>query len=325
MLMNTTNMDKLIVGVDLGGTQVRAALAEPSGNFLKVVKNPSEAALGDPERVIDNIVRTAEEVLAGVDRQKVLGVGVAAPGPLSAKTGVVYAPANLRGWGNVPLRDILSHRLNLPVKLGNDANLAALGEYRYGAGKAYDYVVYITVSTGVGSGVVQNGEIVDGARGLAVEFGHTTIDINGPVCQCGNVGCIEVYASGTGLRRRGIEALQTGRTSLIRDMCAGDLNNLDAKIIGEAAKQGDALALELLAQAGKYLGAGIVNILHAYNPEIVVLGGGVTKNWDFMQSALFQHLERHAMPSFRENLPIVLTKLGDEIGLYGAVASFVGG
>jgi glucokinase len=168
--------------------------------------------------------------------------------------------------------------------------------------------------------VVQDGVIIDGAKGLAVEFGHTTVDVNGDICACGNVGCIEVYASGTGLKKRTIAALQSGTPSIMHDLCKGDFNLADAKMLGDAAQQGDALALEIFQQTGKYLGAGIVNILHSYNPEIVVLGGGVTQNWRFIAPTMHRWIENHAMRAFRENVPIVLTNLGDEIGLYGAVA-----
>lgn len=308
-----------IVGVDLGGTKVRAVLADGSGNFLARASAATEAAKGQAY-VIDNIVRTINKVLKNADHSQIVGLGIGAPGPLNPKTGMVYSPPNLPGWTNVPLRDILEDRLGLPVYLGNDASLAALGEYTFGAGKDFRYLVYITVSTGIGGGIIDDGRVIDGAKGAAGEIGHMTIEAFGPRCNCGNYGCFEVLASGTAMRRRAIEQLQSGKPSLITELAGGNIENVTGEMVEQAARRKDPLALELIRQTGIYLGIGITNALHLYNPEIVVIGGGVSRIGDILLKPMLEEVERRAMPAFREGVPIVTTKLGDDIGLYGSVA-----
>jgi len=308
-----------IIGVDLGGTKIRAVLTDDSGNFLARTGLPTEASAGQ-EQVIDNIVLAVNTVMENADSSQVVGLGIGAPGPLNPRSGVVYSPPNLPGWNNVPLRNILENRLGLPVFLGNDANLAALGEYTFGAGKDYRYLVYMTVSTGIGGGIIEDGRILDGAKGAAGEIGHMTIEAFGPRCNCGNLGCLEVLASGTAIRRRAIEMLQTGRKSLLLELSGGKLENITSEMVELAARQQDSAALELLEQTAVYLGVGVTNILHLFNPEIVVIGGGVSRIGDLIITPMLAEVARRAMPAFREGVPIVATDLGDDIGLYGAVA-----
>lgn len=308
-----------IIGVDLGGTKVRAVLADGSGNLLARKEMATEASKGQ-EKVIDNIVKVINGVMKGTDSGQIVGLGIGAPGPLNPRTGVVYSPPNLPGWENVPLRDILEKRLGIPVYVGNDANLAALGEYTFGAGKDYRYLVYLTISTGIGGGIIEDGRILDGAKGAAGEVGHMTIEAFGPRCNCGNYGCWEVLASGTGIRRRAIEMLQGGRESLLTELSEGDLEKVTAELVEKAARKGDPAAQELLHQTGLYLGVGITNILHLFNPEIVVLGGGVSQIGELIMKPMREEVERRAMPAFRQNVPIVYTDLKGDVGLYGAVA-----
>jgi glucokinase len=308
-----------IIGVDLGGTKVRAVLADGKGNLLARKEMSTEASKGQ-EKVIDNIVKVINGVMKDADSGQIVGLGIGAPGPLNPRTGVVYSPPNLPGWNNVPLRDFLEKRLGIPVYVGNDANLAALGEYTFGAGRDYRYLVYITISTGIGGGIIEDGRILDGAKGAAGEIGHMTIEAFGPRCNCGNYGCWEVLASGTGIRRRAIELLQGGRESLLSELSGGDLEKITAEMVEKAARKGDAAALELISQTGTYLGVGVTNILHLFNPEIVVLGGGVTHMGELILKPLQEEVNRRAMPAFRENVPVVLTDLKGDVGLYGAVA-----
>ena len=311
--------DGKIIGVDLGGTKVRAVLSDGSGNFLARAETLTQAENG-LDHVLSNILNVVGSVMNLADYVHLVGMGVGAPGPLNPYTGIVYSPPNLPGWNNVPLRDILEERLGLPVYLGNDANLAALGEYTFGAGKDYRYLVYITVSTGVGGGVIEDGRILMGAKGAAGELGHMTIDLNGPRCNCGNLGCLEILTSGTSIRRRAIEMLETGRVSSLNDMIGGNLQNLTTEMVAQAARQGDEAAKELLYQTGVYLGVGVTNVLHLYNPEIVVIGGGVSQVGDPIFEPLRQIVQERAMPAFWKGVPIVPTNLGGDIGLYGAVA-----
>ncbi|NWJ45379.1 MAG: ROK family protein [Chloroflexi bacterium] len=308
-----------IVGVDLGGTKVRAVLADGTGKLLARTDRPTQADRG-LDSVIDNIVSVINKVMSKSTPGEVLAIGIGAPGPLNPRTGVVFSPPNLPGWTDVPLRDLIEAKLGLPVYLGNDANLAALGEYTFGAGKEYRYLVYITVSTGIGGGIIEDGNIIHGSRGAAGEIGHMTIKLDGPVCNCGNIGCFEALASGTAIRKRALDLLNTNRPTLLRELSNNNLDSVNAVMVEKAAKLGDEAALELLYDTAIYLGVGITNILHLFNPEIVVIGGGVSQVGDLIFEPLRAEVNRRAMPAFRENVPIVPTDLGDDVGLYGTIA-----
>jgi glucokinase len=208
----------------------------------------------------------------------------------------------------------------LPVYLGNDANLAALGEYTFGAGKDYRYLVYITVSTGVGGGVIEDGRILQGAQGAAAELGHMTIEYDGPRCNCGNIGCLEILTSGPSIRRRTIELLETGVPSKLVDRVEGNLEDITPELVAEAARQGDEAALRIIKETAFFLGVGVTNVLHLYNPEIVVIGGGVSKIGDMLFEPLREVVYERAMRAFWEGVPIVQTELGGDIGLYGSIA-----
>ncbi|MEI6044230.1 MAG: ROK family protein [Chloroflexota bacterium] len=311
--------DIRVIGVDLGGTRIRVVLADGNGTLLERKELLTQASRGQAA-VMDSLVQTIQTVMKSADFDQILGLAIGAPGPLNPKTGIIYAPPNLPGWEEVPLRAILEERLGLPVYVGNDANLAALGEYTYGAAKDYQYLVYITISTGIGGGIIERGRLLDGAKGVAGEIGHMTIESFGPPCKCGNQGCWEALASGTAIRRRAIEMVQAGRNSLLNELSKGNLEDITAELVEQAARQGDPAALELIDQTAIYLGIGITNILHLFNPEIVVLGGGVTQMGELLLKPLLAEVARRTIPAFRENVPIVLTKLGGDIGLYGAVA-----
>lgn len=308
---------KYVVGVDFGGTQLRAVLADGQGQFLRRTARPTEAQQGR-EHVLNNIEALIEEVVSEVERGQVAGVGLGAPAPLNAETGVIYLATGLSEWGNFPLRDVLTARLNLPLAIGNDANLAALGEYQFGAGKSYNHLVYVTISTGVGAGVVESGQIVLGANGLAAELGHLTVDVNGRLCPCGNIGCMAMYVCGGAIKHIAIEKLEVGGESLLREKCGGDLGQISAAMVAEAAREGDAFAIRHLRDTGRYLGAGITNILHLFNPEIVVIGGGVAQIGDLLFKPMQEWLVASAMRALQ--VPVLATTLGDDVGLYGAVA-----
>lgn len=308
-----------IIGVDLGGTRVRAVLSSGTGQILARAEMPTQADLG-LDHVLSNIKLTINRVMKLADFSNLVGLAVGAPGPLNPFTGVVYSPPNLPGWSNVPLTAILEKATRLPVYLGNDANLAALGEYTFGAGKDYRYLVYITVSTGVGGGIIEDGRILMGARGAAGELGHMSIEYDGPRCNCGNIGCLESLTAGPYLRRRAIEMLEAGTPSKMTKMAGGNLQNITPELISEAAYEGDEAAQKLVKDTAFYLGVGVTNILHLYNPEIVVIGGGVSKIGDMLFDTLREVVKQRAMPAFWEDVPIVPTALGGDIGLYGSIA-----
>ncbi|MBC7261157.1 MAG: ROK family protein, partial [Chloroflexi bacterium] len=201
-----------IVGVDLGGTQIRACLADKEGDILREARQPTRAKEG-LQPVLQRIKDTVAEVLRDVNKTDVLAIGVGSPGPLDPRTGVVIAPPNLPGWRDVPLRDILAQEFGLAVYVNNDANVAALAEQRFGAGHGCADLVYLTISTGIGGGIVCGGQLLLGAHGLAGEPGHTTVEPAGPRCNCGNVGCLEVMAAGPAIARHALELMEQGQSS----------------------------------------------------------------------------------------------------------------
>jgi glucokinase len=319
ILDETQLLNGTIIGVDLGGTRVRAVLSSGTGQILARAEMFTEADQG-LEHVLSNIRLTIKAVMDLAEFSNLVGLAVGAPGPLNPYTGVVYSPPNLPGWSNVPLVDILEKATRLPVYLGNDANLAALGEYTFGAGKDYRYLVYITVSTGVGGGVIEDGRILMGAKGAAAELGHMSVEYDGPRCNCGNLGCLEALTAGPYLRKRAIELLESGQKSKLTDMAGGNLQNITPELISEAAYEGDETAKNLVLDTAFYLGVGVTNILHLFNPEIVVIGGGVSKIGPMLFDRMREVVTERAMPAFHQNVPIVQTSLGGDIGLYGTIA-----
>ncbi|MDQ0338670.1 glucokinase [Caldalkalibacillus uzonensis] len=270
-----------IIGVDLGGTLIRAGLFTEAGEMLDREERDTLAAEG-PEAVISRIKEAVFHVCdrQGIDvrHDQIMGLGIGCPGPLNPYPGVVLSPPNLPGWEHIPLRDILSEAFNVPVYLNNDANAAVLGEYYYGSSKGTNNLIYMTISTGIGSGVLIDGRLLLGENGNAGEVGHMVVDVNGPVCGCGNKGCLEAIASGTGIvKRTKAKLTQTEQASPLRD-----IDGFTARHVFEAAKAGDPLAMEIVEETRYYLGVGIANIINLYNPQKIVFGGGVSKAGDFL-------------------------------------------
>lgn len=312
-------MPSYIIAVDLGGTQIRAALCDPSGQIYKRVARPTKAQEGPPA-VQARIFQTIGEAAEGINLEDVAGIGIGAPGPLDPTTGTILEAPNLPGWTNVPLRNLVSAHFGKPTFLGNDANVAGLAEATYGAARGIKDLIYLTISTGIGSGIISEGRMVLGARGLAAEAGHTIIKPDGPKCGCGNRGCLESFASGPSITRDVVARLKAGKASKITKLVGGDLSKVDARIINEAAGAGDKLAVNAFRRAGRYLGLGITNLLHLFNPRMVVLGGSVTKAGPLLFDPMWEMLRAKAMPGYLDGLAIVPAALGDDVGLLGALA-----
>jgi glucokinase len=308
----------LILAIDLGGTQIRAALADPQGMLLARAATQTRAEEG-PEAVIGRIIECAEQVLEGVERTRVIGVGVGAPGPINPWTGVLYNPPNLPGWEAVPLADRLAATLGLPVYAGNDANLAALGERRFGAGQGMDDLVYMTVSTGIGGGIISGGQLVVGARGFAGEIGHQTLEPDGPLCGCGQRGHLEALAAGPAIARAARRALQEGATSLMAEL-VDDPEHITAETVTEAAVRGDAVARQILERAGFYIGLGLVNVIHMVEPQRIIIGGGVSQAGELLFAPIRRTVAERLMSPVYRGVEIVSAALGDDVGLLGAVA-----
>lgn len=291
--------EPLVLSIDLGGTQLRAAMVDSSGRLQKRAATTTDVA-GGPKAIIAQMLHLADEVGLSQSRESIIGVGVAAPGPLDSDTGTILDIPTIPGWINFPLRRVLSETLDLPVVLENDGIASAFGEWKFGAGKGLSHLVYVTVSTGIGGGVVADGKILRGRRGMAGHVGHMMISPEGPRCACGGVGCFEALASGTALgalgRVKGFE---------------------NARAVVEAARIGNQDALELLDREADYLGYGFASLLHLYSPERLIMGGGVSQALDLMLPRIRQHIDNLAMPPFR-SVEIVPAQLDDNAGLVGA-------
>jgi len=310
----TTPRRPLAVGIDLGGTQVRAALVDAQGAVLARAATRTDA-VGGPWAVMQQIQGLVGEVTQGVPRQDLAGVGVSAPGPLDSEAGLIVCIPTLPGWTDVPIVALLNEALRLPVVLENDGVAAAIGEWRFGAGRDLQDFVYITVSTGIGGGVIADGRVLRGRRRMAAHLGHMTTAPLGQVCTCGNRGCWEAQASGTALG----QAARDGLSGAPHSSLAALSGALTAADVADAARRGDGFARTLMDREAELLGIGIVNLLHLYSPQAVVIGGGVSQAFDLLQSGIAQWIAGHAMTPFRA-VPVRAAALGQNAGLVGAAS-----
>jgi glucokinase len=305
-------MDKFAIALDLGGSQLRSALVDRHGRVLNRVVVPTAATSG-ADVVIEQLIDAAVAMTSGVETDQVLGVGLSAPGPMDTAKGISFSMPMIAGFENIPLRERLERSLQLPVWLENDGIAAALGEWRFGAGVGLSNLVYITVSTGIGGGVVVDNRLLHGRSGLAGEVGHMTIVRNGDLCACGNRGCWEAYASGTAFIKRARQRAASHGHSLF----AENSKPVDGKSVFEAAAKGDSLAMELVAEEAEFLGIGIVNLLHLYSPDIVIAGGGMSANLEVLLPGIIAKVQNTTMKGF-EDVPVVRAGLGGNSGLVGA-------
>jgi len=312
-------MSLYIVAVDLGGTQIRAALCDPRGQILRRIAKPTLAHKGKDvvlERIADTIAAAIEDIEPG----DVAAIGVGAPGPLDPITGIIREAPNLPGWYNVPLRTLISARFGRPTYLGNDANLAALAEFTYGAGRDVRDMIYLTISTGIGGGIIVDGKMLLGANGLAAEVGHMVITADRALAEQDVLKDLESLASGPAIARYVVQQIRAGTISKVSDLVGGDLSQVTARVVNEAAQAGDDLSIQAFWRAGKYLGVGIVNLLHLFNPRMIVLGGSVTKAGSLLFDPVREAITALAKKPYTEGLAIVPAALGDNVGLFGAVA-----
>ena len=304
-----------VVAVDLGGTSLRATLATRTGEFGQILRVRTDAA-GGPDKVIAQIVELVGQAVRLAGSTPVAGIGLSSPGPLDPFSGVVFTLPTFKGWQDVPLRSIVATGTKLPVTLGNDGACAALGEWRFGAGRGVQNLVYVTVSTGIGGGVIMDGRLVYGRMGMAGHVGHMTLEPDGPRCGCGNHGCWEALASGTALGRIVRERLAGGAASSMQQITGRPATAEDV-VLG--ARAGDPLGVELVQTEARYLGIGIASLLHLFSPDRVILGGGVSSALDLMRDGIAREIEARAMAPFKP-VPFVPAALGDHAGLAGAAA-----
>lgn len=313
--------DDLVLGIDLGGTKIRIGIIARKGELVDARTWPTHGEEG-PEAIVRHIVKGAEEILSkhGFSRAAVRSAGIGGPGPINDRTGIVSVMPNLPGWEQFPVRDRLSDGLGVPVRVGNDGNLAALGEHRYGAGKGVRDMVLLALGTGVGGGMIVNHQLCDGATGAAGEVGHIILNPDGPVCNCGRRGCLEAYCSGHGLERLAEAVVLSGRPTLMAEFASQEAVTVNTRIIERAAGEGDPAAKELLAQAARYLGWGIVSLVHIFNPELVVFGGGLVALKDMVIEPAIVLAREQVFAQHGEGLRFAYAALGDDMVVMGAAA-----
>lgn len=314
------------MGVDIGGTNLVVGAVTEDGSRVVGLRSELTGAAHGADHVIDRIVTMAKatiaETRAAHPGAEIAGVGIGSPGPLDRTAGIVLLTPNL-GWVNMPVRDRIAERLAMPASLDNDANCAMAGEWWVGAAKGARHAVTFTLGTGIGGGIVVNGELLHGASDVAAEIGHITIETNGRRCGCGNDGCLEAYASGPAIARRTVEALEAGAESSLRLIALGDTANVTAQTVYEAAAAGDPLALEVVQDTAKYLGVGVANLINILNPEVVVICGGVTQAGDRLFTPLRREVNRRAFRPAVRACRIVPGALPGTAGVIGAAKVFL--
>lgn len=317
-----------LIGVDIGGTNTVVAAVPFQGGMPTALRSFSTRPARGADAVVTETADAAEAVIAealsaeGGTRDDVLGVGIGCPGPLDLTTGIVGATPNL-GWEGYPIRDRISEALGLPASLDNDANCATYGEWWQGVGRGTRSLAGVTLGTGIGGGFIENGRLLRGASGSACEIGHTTIDITGRRCGCGNYGCLEAYASGPNIAARAREGLEAGYESRLVEMVGGDLDRLTAATIYEALTLGDPYAAEVMKETAGFLGVGLANLVNTLNPEMIVIVGGVTRAGEHLFGPLRSEVRRRAFKSAVEACTIVPGALPETAGVIGAAGVFV--
>ena len=306
-------MKNYVIGVDLGGTKISTALSTFEGNIISQTVVPTNASEGELP-VLNRIISSINEVINGANITINEVEAIGSPGPLDAKKGLIITTPNLP-FKNYNLVQPIKERFNVPVYLDNDANVAAIGEFMFGAGKGKENIVFFTVSTGVGGGAVLNGQAYRGNTSNALEIGHMTVAPDGPRCGCGNVGCLEAVASGTAIGKRGQEAVQTNvETSLKK------YDKITSYEVFVEAKNGDAVAKEIVDKAMNYLGIGVANAISIFDPEMVIIGGGVSKVGDILFDTVKSVVKTRCFKAMSESCEIVPAGLGTDAGVMGAVA-----
>ncbi|MCR1934023.1 ROK family protein [Clostridium tepidum] len=304
---------KYVVGVDLGGTKIYTALVDLDGNIIKEKKVETEASKGEND-VLYKIINTIDKVIAGVKLEEIKAIGIGSPGPLDAKEGIIISSSNLP-FKNFSLVDPIKNKYNVPTYLDNDANVATLGEFMFGEGKGTENMIYVTASTGIGAGAIINGRIYRGNTGNALEIGHTTIMKDGPMCGCGNRGCAESLGSGTAIMKRAKEFCKNNvQTSLEK------YDDLTAKEVFKEAEEGDKISKEVLEFCLSYLGITVANIINTFDPEMVIIGGGVINGGPVVFDAINIEVKNRCWKAITDNCKIKKAKLGGKAGVLGAAA-----
>jgi len=314
-------MMKPVLAVDLGGTNVRFAIVSQKGEVLSRSKRKTEVHEGAAQtlqKILDGIADRLEGAARGVS-----GIGIGSPGPLDSRRGIILESCNIPGWHNIKLKAIVEKRFGLPCKVENDANCAALAERWVGAGKGVRNMLHYTLGTGIGGGVIVEGKLLQGSDYAGGELGHVTVEPDGLPCSCGNTGCIEAYASATGIVRRTEARLAAGEACvLLEGWRVGGLK-ITARVVQDAAEQGDRLAQEIVEETGRYLGIAVASMVNVFNPDVVSFSGGVARFGRMLFEPVRAEVKRRAFRSMTRRLRIVRSRLGDTCGVIGAARALM--
>jgi glucokinase len=314
------NESRVVVGVDIGGTKVAAGLVNANGEILAQNKTPM-LTTGAPSNGLAAVSTAIRGLFSDASSQnQIEAIGICAPGPLNPHTGVIINPPNLKIWHNYPLAEEMRRLYNVPVRVDNDANAAALAEAKWGAARGYANLFYATVGTGIGTGIIFDGHIYHGRTGAAAEGGHLGIDSNGPLCNCGKRGCIETLTAGPAIARRARQKLALHPNSLLLEMAGGDLQTVSSEMVGKAHAAGDPVAKEVIRETLDLLAYWLGNIIDLLEPDIIVIGGGVSTLLAPFLNEIRQRWQGACLNPTPLDIPLVLAHYGEDAGIAGAAA-----
>lgn len=310
-----------VLGIDLGASHMMLLVADTAAHVLYEKEIAVDVASG-PSRVLGEMDALVQESLkqSGLSWSTVLAVGLGVPGPIASDAGTVISPPIMPGWDRFPIRETLEKRWQRPVSLNNDAELGAIGEWAFGAGRGERYLAYIKAGTGIGAGLLLDGQIYRGASGSAGEIGHITIDESGPRCACGNYGCVEAYAGGRAIARAAREAVQKGVRTQLANL---PLEQITAQKVADAARRGDFLSQQIIARAGEHLGIAIAGLVNLFNPTIIVIGGGVAQIGDLYLEPVRKTVQKRSLPASARAVRITTALLGRRSSALGAVVQAI--
>lgn len=309
-------MVKNRIGIDVGGTNVKIALVNDKGNILYSNSVPTRAEMGY-EYTVNNIKQAIRDLITETGVTNIEGIGFDFPGQIDYKNGIVRLAPNIPGWVNIPIAKIIEDEFKIPTRIDNDVHCAALGELKFGAGQDCENFICMTVGTGIGSGIVINGKLVRGASNAAGELGHIKLQMHeGPLCGCGDYGCLEAFASGPSIVAMAEEYISGGKSTKFREMASG--GEITPYIVAEAAKLGDPVAKRIFTKVGEYIGFGLASVVNLLNPEKIIIGGGVADAGDILIEPIKETIKKRAMVVAGSAVEIVPAKLANTAGVIGA-------
>ena len=308
------------IGIDVGGTNVKIALVDDNGKIIYSNSVPTYAKMGY-EYTVNNIKQAIRDLMKETNTtpSDIEGIGFDFPGQVDCKTGVVKLAPNIPGWVNVPIAQMIEDEFHIPTRIDNDVRCAALGELKFGAGRGCENFICITVGTGIGSGIVINGKVVRGATNAAGELGHIKLQMNGgPICGCGDTGCLEAFASGPAIVAMAQEYIKGGKSTKFREMAAVEGGEITPYMVAKAAEEGDPVAKRIFEIVGEYIGIGLTSVINLLNPERVIIGGGVAESGELLLGPIRKTIKERAMVVAGNAVEIVPAQLGNSAGVIGA-------